>query len=49
VYAPQAECCIRFDDPAIGIDWQLDAGELALSEKDKKGIRLGEYKELVSC
>jgi dTDP-4-dehydrorhamnose 3,5-epimerase len=46
VYAPQAECCIRFDDPAIGIDWRVGAEELALSEKDKKGITLEEYKRL---
>ena len=33
VYAPQAECSIRYDDPTIGIDWPLKEGVL-LSEKD---------------
>ena len=33
VYAPQAECSIRYDDSTIGIDWPLKEGVL-LSEKD---------------
>ena len=33
-YAPEAEASIRYDDPAIGIDWPLKDG-LLLSEKDK--------------
>ncbi len=35
VYAPQAERSIRFDDAALGIDWQLPAEHVLLSEKDK--------------
>ncbi|MDR1405960.1 MAG: dTDP-4-dehydrorhamnose 3,5-epimerase [Prevotellaceae bacterium] len=35
-YNPQAERSIRFDDPAIGIDWRVPAGKLILSEKDRK-------------
>lgn len=38
VYAPQAECCIRYDDPAIGVEWPLPAEELLLSAKDAQGI-----------
>jgi dTDP-4-dehydrorhamnose 3,5-epimerase len=32
-YSPEHDRSIRFDDPAIGIDWSLD-GEPTLSEKD---------------
>ena len=31
-YAPQAEGCVRWDDPAIGIDWPV--ANPSLSEKD---------------
>lgn len=35
IYAPQAECSIRYDDPKIGIAWPItDPQELLLSEKD---------------
>ncbi len=37
VYAPQAEACIRWDDPDIGIDWGLERSEITTSEKDEKG------------
>ncbi len=37
-YAPQAECCIRFDDPTIGIQWPMPAEELLLSPKDEAGL-----------
>lgn len=34
-YAPQAECSIRYDDPAIGIKWPItNPAEVLLSEKD---------------
>lgn len=33
-YAPDCEGAVRFDDPQIGIDWGIDAGEAVLSEKD---------------
>ena len=42
VYAPQAEATLRFDDPALGIDWPLPAEELNLSEKDSHGLSLSE-------
>lgn len=38
-YAPQFERCILWNDPAIGIDWQLKA-EPQLSAKDKLGVPL---------
>ena len=36
-YAPQYECCIRWDDPKLSIDWNLKGVNLLLSKKDKKG------------
>ena len=42
VYAPQAEATLRFDDPALGIDWPLAAEALTLSPKDLKGLPLSE-------
>lgn len=38
-YAPEHECCIRWDDPAIGIQWPLQ-GEPMLSGKDAQGVGL---------
>ena len=35
-YAPESERCIAWDDPAIGINWQLDGAPL-LSGKDRQG------------
>ena len=37
VYAPQAEACIRYDDPTLNIEWPIDGAKLVLSEKDLKG------------
>ena len=35
IYAPKAECSIRYDDPKIGIAWPItNPQELLLSEKD---------------
>jgi len=40
-YAPQHERAIRWDDPAIGIDWPIPAGSTPLlSQKDLDGVRL---------
>jgi len=38
-YAPEHECCIRWDDPAIGIQWPLQA-QPVLSQKDQQGASL---------
>lgn len=35
-YAPQSEGGILWNDPAIGIDWQIPISDIVLSEKDKK-------------
>lgn len=42
VYAPQSEATLRFDDPALGIDWRIPASQMLLSEKDLKGVSLSE-------
>lgn len=42
IYAPQSEATLRFDDPALGIDWRLPHSGLLLSPKDLKGVSLSE-------
>lgn len=38
-YAPECECCIRWNDPELGIDWP-QAGKPLVSEKDQRGVKL---------
>ena len=40
-YAPASERSIRFDDPAIGIDWPVDVAP-TLSERDAHAVPLAE-------
>jgi dTDP-4-dehydrorhamnose 3,5-epimerase len=40
-YAPQYECCIKWDDPTIAIKWPLQAQPI-LSAKDTIGLSLQE-------
>ena len=40
-YTPAAERCIRWDDPDLAIDWQLESAP-TLSAKDQAGKRLQE-------
>ena len=42
VYAPQSEATLRFDDPALGIDWPIAQEEMKLSEKDLRGMAFAE-------
>lgn len=42
VYAPQAEMTLRFDDPALGIDWRINPEDMLLSDKDLRGCSLEE-------
>ncbi|HEU4987167.1 MAG TPA: dTDP-4-dehydrorhamnose 3,5-epimerase [Rhizobiaceae bacterium] len=39
-YSAEHDRSIRFDDPAIGIDWPLPASLLTLSDKDRNAPRL---------
>ena len=34
-FSPEHDKAIRFDDPAIGIDWPIRAAELILSDRDR--------------
>ncbi len=45
-YAPEQDRGIRFDDPALGIDWRLSASELLLSAKDREHPLLAEATDL---
>ena len=41
-YAPDCDRGIAWDDPALGIDWRISAGDVVLSDKDKKHPRLSD-------
>lgn len=34
-YAPESDGAVRFDDPAIGVDWGVDPAGVTLSAKDE--------------
>ena len=36
IYAPQSEGGIIYNDPQIGIEWQIPEADILLSEKDRK-------------
>lgn len=42
LYAPEHECCIRWDDPELGVAWPLLAQAPLLSAKDLAGVSLAE-------
>ena len=44
VYAPQSEATLKFDDLALGIDWQVPFEKVLLSAKDKEGMPLSAIK-----
>ena len=41
-YSPEHERAVRFDDPAIGIEWPVEAAELILSDKDRSAPLLAQ-------
>jgi dTDP-4-dehydrorhamnose 3,5-epimerase len=41
-YAPDCDRGIAWDDPALAIDWRIPAGDLLLSDKDRKHPRLAD-------
>ena len=43
-YAPQFECCLKWDDPSIGVEWPLQGIPL-LSAKDAVGLSLQDAKK----
>ena len=42
-YHPEAEGAIAWNDPEIGIEWQLKESEVILSEKDKHHLFLNDF------
>jgi dTDP-4-dehydrorhamnose 3,5-epimerase len=45
-YSPEHERTILWNDPAIGIDWPINAEDALLSEKDSRAPRLAEVTDL---
>ncbi len=45
-YAPQHECCLKWDDPTVAIEWPTQASPL-LSAKDSMGLSLQDAKKFV--
>jgi len=41
-YAPQAEGGIRWDDPALGIDWPIPPAEMIVNDRDRNWPRLAD-------
>lgn len=41
-YAPECDGAVRFDDPAIGVDWGIAQADAVLSEKDAAAPMLAE-------
>jgi dTDP-4-dehydrorhamnose 3,5-epimerase len=41
-YSPEHDRAIRFDDPAIGIDWPIDGESITLSKKDAEAPLLAD-------
>lgn len=42
-YAPECDGAVRFDDPAIGIDWGFDPALAVLSAKDRAAPLLADF------
>jgi dTDP-4-dehydrorhamnose 3,5-epimerase len=43
-YTPHLERAVRFDDPAIGIEWPIDKAEVIVSDKDRAAPLLSHLK-----
>lgn len=41
-YCPESEGAIAWDDPELGIDWRIPAGDVILSAKDSRHPRLSD-------
>ena len=45
-YAPEFEATLKFDDEDLAIEWPIDKRDIKLSEKDRHGLSLKEYKNI---
>ncbi|MCL5004227.1 MAG: dTDP-4-dehydrorhamnose 3,5-epimerase [Patescibacteria group bacterium] len=45
-YSPEHELCLRFNDPAVGIDWLVE--NPILSQKDSAGLKFSELVKILS-
>lgn len=45
-YAPQSEGALAWNDPALGIDWQIDPQKIQVSAKDSQQALLSELPEV---
>ncbi|MDT8280904.1 MAG: dTDP-4-dehydrorhamnose 3,5-epimerase, partial [Erythrobacter sp.] len=41
-YAPQSEYTLAWDDPAVGIEWPVTGLDPVISDKDTRGLALGD-------
>ncbi|MDR0955001.1 MAG: dTDP-4-dehydrorhamnose 3,5-epimerase [Rikenellaceae bacterium] len=46
LYHPEAEGAVAWDDPELGIDWQIPSTDIVLSEKDRRNARLRDATQL---
>ena len=44
VYSPECDGAVRFDDPALGIDWGIDPGSAVLSDKDRAARGFADFR-----
>ncbi|MDO5765189.1 MAG: dTDP-4-dehydrorhamnose 3,5-epimerase [Elusimicrobiales bacterium] len=44
-YNKESEGAVRFDDPALAVDWKIDLSKAVLSDKDLKNPSFAAYKE----
>lgn len=45
-YSPESEGAVAWNDPALGIDWQLSPDQILLSEKDRRNPLLADAARL---
>lgn len=42
-YAPECDGAVRFDDPDLGIDWEIELGNAILSDKDRNAQLFADF------
>lgn len=45
-YSKEHEGGLRFDDPALDIDWEIDPADIILSERDRHWPDFGQHRDL---